>query len=235
MDEFAKEKGIEENDLKELLAKGKEKLLAERAKRIRPQLDDKILLGWNALMITAYCKAYAATGNEEYRSVAIKAMSFVEDKFKNSNGSFFHTYKSGEAKIDAFLDDYAYLIEAYIHLQEIIGNQYYLENAKLLTEFVIDNFGTGENGYFYYTHKNQHDAIVRKKEVYDGATPSGNSVMVGNLVYLSIIFDNKEWNMMAMETIKSIAAVIIKYPTSFGVWASKIQGIAYGIKEVVLL
>jgi len=235
LDEFAKDKGINENDLKELLAKGKEKLLVEREKRIRPQLDDKILLGWNALMITAYCKAYAAIGKEEYRQVAIKAMGFVEDKFMNNNGSFFHTFKGGEAKIDAFLDDYAYLIQAYIHLQEITGNQVFLESAKLLTEFVIENFGTEQNGYFYYTHKNQHDVIVRKKEVYDGATPSGNSVMAGNLIYLSIIFDNKEWNAMAMDAIKSMASVIIKYPTSFGIWASAIQAITYGIKEVVLL
>ena len=104
-----------------------------------------------------------------------------------------------------------------------------------MTEFVIENFGTEQNGYFYYTHKNQHDVIVRKKEVYDGATPSGNSVMAGNLIYLSIIFDNKEWNAMAIDAIKSMAAVIIKYPTSFGVWASSVQAIANGIKEVVLL
>lgn len=232
---LATEKGIEVAELQDLLARSREKLMAVREKRILPQLDDKVLLGWNALMITAYCKAFAAIGNEGYKEVALKAIDFIEKKFKRSENSFYHTYKGGEAKIEAFLDDYAYLIQAYIHLQEITGNQYFINQADAITNFVIEHFSTEEKGLFYYTNQQQQDVIVRKKEVYDGATPSGNAIMVGNLIYLSIILDNKEWNRMATNAIKSMSTAIIKYPTSFGVWATILQSITNGIKEVVVL
>ena len=235
LDEFAADNGLDITSLQNLLARSREKLMAVRDKRIRPQLDDKILLGWNALMITAYCKGYAATGNDAYKQIALKAIGFIENKFRRGDNSFYHTYKGGEAKIEAFLDDYANLIQAYIHLQEITGNQYFIEQAKALVDFVIDNFGADQEGFFYYTHKQQQDIIVRKKEVYDGATPSGNAVMVGNLIYLSILLDNSAWNAMALNAIKSMATAIIKYPTSFGVWASILQSITNGIKEVVVL
>ena len=235
LDAFAADKGMDAKQLQTFLANCREKLMTERDKRIRPQLDDKILLGWNALMITAYCKAFAATGNEDYKTIAVKSIGFIAHKFKKSDGGYYHTYKQGEAKIEAFLDDYAYLIQAYIHLQEITANPSYLESAEQITEHVIENFSTEQSGYFYYTPKHQNDVIVRKKEVYDGATPSGNGIMVGNLIYLSIILDNKEWHTMAIDAIKSLGPAILKYPTSFGVWASILQSITNGIKEVVLL
>ena len=184
-------------------SKWKEKLMARRKGRIRPLLDDKILSGWNALMITACCKAFAAIGDESYRELAIKSMLFLEEKMMgNGIYYFFHSYKEGvsgnrenedRAGIPAFLDDYAYLVEAYIQLQEVTGDVSYLNRAKSLTEWVIEHFSEEENGYFYYTHEGQDDLIVRKREVYDGATASGNSVMASNLLYLGTVFDLEEW------------------------------------------
>lgn len=232
---FAADKGLEEDYLQTLLATCREKLMAVRDIRIRPQLDDKILLGWNALMISAYCKAYAATGIGSYKIIAVKAIDFIENKFRKSDGDYFHTYKEGEAKIEAFLDDYAYLIQAYIQLQEITANESYLQSARQLTDYVIENFSAEQKGNFYYTHQHQSDVIVRKKEVYDGATPSGNGIMAGNLIYLSLIFDNKEWYTKAVDAIKSLGPAILKYPTSFGVWASVLQSITNGIKEIVVV
>ncbi|MCU0321796.1 MAG: thioredoxin domain-containing protein [Chitinophagaceae bacterium] len=231
--EFALENSLTEEELTIFLEQCNNQLLSERNKRIRPALDDKILLGWNSLMITAYCKAYSATANEKYKQIAIATIAFLEEKFIQLDGSWYHTYKNNQAKIPAFLDDYAYTIQAYIHLQEITGNQVYLEKAATLTSYVIEHF-SDEGGLFYYTHQNQNDIIVRKKEVYDGATPSGNAVMTQNLVYLSIVYNNLTWANRAENNCILMANALVKYPTSFGVWAAILQQKIVGTKEIVI-
>ena len=116
--------------LKAIIQKGKTVLLAERNKRIRPALDDKIILGWNALMNTACSKAFAATGNNQYRQLAIDNMHFLFEHLKNSNGDYYqHTWKNNKARNFAFLDDYAFVIQALLHLQEITGDMEWLLKA----------------------------------------------------------------------------------------------------------
>ncbi len=232
--EFAKKQQISEKVLDEMLLESGEKLLKIRSQRIRPQLDDKILLGWNALMNVAYCKAYAAIGDESFKEKAISNMNFLEKVFKGKDGNWFHTYKGGKAKIAAFLDDYAYLINAYIHLQEITGKGEYLQKARVVTEWVICHFVEESTGFFYYTHNLQKDVIVRKKEVYDGAVPSGNAVMVHNLLYLSIVFDKKEWNDRSRDLLVSLGNAILKHPGSFGIWATAVQSFTHGMMEIAI-
>ena len=235
IEETAELLGISSESLSVSLEKSKKIVLAERAKRIRPATDDKILLGWNALMNTAYSKAYAALGLTAYKQRAIDNMAFLSLKMAKSDGSWNHTYKNNQAKLPAFLDDYAYLIQAYIHLQEITGNGDYLLQAKALTEMVITHFTESETGFFYYTHAQQTDVILRKKEVYDGATPSGNAIMALNLHYLSMIFDLKEWDLQASRMINSLQNAILKHPGSFGVWASLIQILQAGTIEIAIV
>ena len=219
-----------------ILKNSLQKLLAQRNKRIRPITDDKILLGWNALMVTALCKAAAALGEEKYKELAEKTMAFMLKVFKKSHNSFecFHTYKNGIAKYPAFLDDYACLIQACIKLQEITSDVQYLDWAKEITQFVIDNFKDEATGYFFFTHKNQKDIILRKKEVYDGATPSGNSIMAENLYYLSVVFDNSGWYKLAEKITTSLAPAILRHPTSFAIWASLLLKHTFGINELVI-
>ena len=234
LQDFAEKKAIEVNDLKAILEHCHHILMAHRNSRMRPQLDDKILLGWNALLITALCKAFAATGIENYKELAINNAKFIEYKFANKDASYQHTYKNNHAKIPAFLDDYAYLIQALIHLQEVAGDSKYLLQAKYTTEFVIENFSEANTGYFYFTNQYQSDVIVRKKEVYDGAVPSGNAIMVANLKYLSIIFDKKDWLERSINMMEALSNAIVKHPTSFGVWASNLQLQTEGFKEIVI-
>lgn len=231
--DFAERKAIEVHDLKAILQRCMAKLMLQRNTRIRPQLDDKILLGWNALMITALCKTYAATGVDNYKNLAVANYNFIENKFVNVDGSYAHTYKNKQARIGAFLDDYAYFIQACINLQEITGDTSYLLKAKSTTEFVINNFIEVETGFFYFTHQHQTDVIVRKKEVYDGAVPSGNAIMATNLYYLALTFDNKEWMAHSLDITQSLGMAIIRYPTSFGVWAGLVQLHTQGVKEIV--
>ncbi len=231
---FAARMHIDEMELVSILSAARQKLLEYRSQRIRPQLDDKILLGWNALMNTAYAKAYAALGENAYREKAISNMAFLEEKMSGDHGHWCHTYKNGQAKLPAFLDDYAYLIQAYIHLQEITGIGEYLHTARRLTEFVLTHFREEESAFFFYTNKDQSDVIIRKKEVYDGAIPSGNAVMAGNLLYLSIVYDLKGWRTLSEDMVSSLGKAIVRHPTSFGVWAQNLQLISQGMLEIAI-
>jgi uncharacterized protein len=212
----------------------RQRLLEHRSRRIRPALDDKILLGWNALMNMACSKAYAAVGNERWRQWAIDNMNFLRTRMKGAGIHFYyHSYK-GAARIPAFLDDYAFLIAALLELQEITGDIAYLEEARNITVQAIAHFGEEETGFFYFTHDKQTDCIVRKKEIYDGAIPSGNSMMASNLLYLSIIYDQPDWEERARRMAAALNRPVTAYPGSFGIWATLYQAITYTIPEIVL-
>ncbi|THU41453.1 thioredoxin domain-containing protein [Niastella caeni] len=235
LEAFALEKNISEGSLQELLQQCREKLLQQRENRIRPLLDDKILLGWNALMNCAYSKAYSTFGNSRYEQVARENMDFIWERFTRDGLNFFHTYKKNVARYPAFLDDYAYLIQALILLQEISGNADYLYKAKSLTEWVMERFSEEETGYFFYTNKDQQDVIVRKKEVYDGAIPSGNAIMAFNLQYIGVVFDLSGWRERAIKMCAGLQQAVHRYPGSFGVWATMILSIVGGVAEIAII
>lgn len=223
LETIVEELGYAVPDIAEKLAECKQKLLTARVKRIRPALDDKVLTGWNALMITALCKAFAATGNFSYRDKAMAAMRFLENHVRDDQGQWLHTYQKGRSKTPAFLDDLAYLAQAYIHLQPVICDVECFAKAKTIVEYVLENFLDESGGMFYYTGRSQTDVVVRKTEVYDGALPSGNSVMLYNLQVLSEVFGKTEWAVMAEKMLTPMLNALSKYPVSFGNWCLLLQ------------
>jgi uncharacterized protein YyaL (SSP411 family) len=228
--------GISESELLLTIQNCNAVLMVERNKRVRPQTDDKQLLGWNALMNTAFSKAYAATGNKNYLIRAQQNMSHLFECFKNSNGDgWLHTYKNGHAKTPAFLDDYAYLIEALIQLQMVSGDFHWLEKAGEITDYVNDHFMESDTGFYFYTHDAQADVILRKKEVYDGATPSGNAVMASNLFHLGVVYGSDKYLSLSKRTCSSLLPAITKHPGSFGVWASVLLLQLVGLREITLI
>ena len=235
LEQFAKQKNIAIEELQSIIQTGKQRLLFERSNRVRPGLDDKAILSWNALMNSAYSKAYAATGNPHYKEIAEKNMQFLLSSYDDGSGLLKHTWKDSKAKFPAFLDDYAYLISALIELSQITGNHDYIEKAREFTQSVIENFGDPESPFFYYTNKSQEDILIRKKELYDGAIPSGNAVMAHNLYRLSILLDMRQWMKKAETMVSSLVEPIIKYPTSFAVWLSVLFEIISGTKEIAVL
>lgn len=236
METFAATNGIEIERLSELLERGKQKLLEKRSARTRPQLDDKVILGWNAMMNSACSKAFAATGNVEYRQLAVDNMHFVLENFKTgTREDFYHTWKDGKAKYPAFLDDYACLVQALIDLQEVTGERMWLDRAASITETVIEKFEEESTEFFYYTKIDQSDVIVRKKEMYDGAVPSGNATMAYNLYQLGLLLDRDDWKKRSRGMVASLGQVVIKYPGSFGVWAALYQEMVAGTLEIAIL
>lgn len=234
LDQFAASRGLSKEEADRRLGNSRRLLLRERSKRVKPLLDDKILLGWNALMVSALCAAFSITGKEVYRKQAIHTLEFLSTAFFDGK-NWLHSYKEGRARHFAFLDDLAYLIEALINLQEITGEQRYLEQAQALVNYVMNGFSEADRPYFYYTHADQKDLIVRKVEVYDGATPSGNAVMARNLYALGVLLDNTDWRERSVQMVQGLFSLIEKYPSSFGVWAELAQGFCRGIPEIVLV
>jgi uncharacterized protein YyaL (SSP411 family) len=217
------------------LEKIRSRMLQARGRRVRPGLDDKQLVSWNALWNTALSKSFAATGEERYRRLAERNMDWMRKVFYGPENTLLHTYKLGQAHIPGFLDDYAYLVQALINLQEITGRTELLDEAKKLTEVILRDFSSEDSPLFYYTNQEQKDVIVRKREVYDGAQPSGNAVMAFNLRYLGIVFEKVEWSRKAMAMTLAMAGSAVRYTGSFGCWAMEIMAWVDGCAEIVVV
>ncbi|HEY2726740.1 MAG TPA: thioredoxin domain-containing protein, partial [Parafilimonas sp.] len=155
---------LNEQALSTLLKKSKQILFEARQQRVRPLLDTKVLLSWNALLIKSLCKAYAAFGNKEYLFIAERNILFIEKNLQSMNGKYYHSWNKTINNQQAFLDDYAALIQAYIFLSQFTSNTDYLIKAKELNEKVINDFSDEEKTFFYFTAADQTDILIRKKE-----------------------------------------------------------------------
>jgi uncharacterized protein len=219
-DFFAQKNNINEDFLRQKMSEARAKLFAVRSERVRPSLDDKILLAWNALMCSAYTHAFQALQEEKYRTVALRNIDFLIEKFEQTTPNhFFHTYKNELAKYEANLEDYSYLIAALLDVYEICFDKKYLTKAKALSEIVIENFYDAASGLFYFAPISQKDLIVRRKELYDNAMPSGNATMAHNLQRLAIIFEKNDWKKIVQSLLKAIENTAKRYATSFARYA----------------
>ena len=234
--EFVKDKNIDIDLFEGLMENCLLKLKVERNKRVPPALDDKVILSWNGLMLKAIAKAAVVLQDSKFLQLAQNNYHFLMANFTIAGTyKLQHTWKGGIAKYPAFLDDYAFFIEASLELYNLNFDPSFLQTAKNFCEFVIENFSDEDALFFYFTHKDQKDILVRKKEVYDGATPSANAVMASNLFKLSTIFENSEWRIRANKMLLMIAETITKYPTSFGVWAAVYLHQLIGTNEITVV
>lgn len=165
----------------------REALLLARSKRVRPHLDDKILTSWNSLMISALAKGAQVLGDESYRLAARQARDFIAKKMIITDGILLRRWRDGEAAIPGFLDDYAFFVQALIDLHETDFNDADVELARKLTADMRNLFEDQENGGFFATVEGDEHLVMRMKEDYDGAEPSGNSIAILNLLRLGQI------------------------------------------------
>lgn len=166
------------------------KLFETREKRIHPHKDDKILTDWNGLMIAALAKAGQAFDEHSYINAARQAMEFIIKNMQSPDGKLLHRYRDGEAAIPAFIDDYVFLIWGLLELYEATFDVSYLSYALELNNDAIRYFWDDKTGGFYFTAKDSEQLIIKQKEFYDGAIPSGNSVAMLNLFRLGRITAN---------------------------------------------
>lgn len=211
----------------------KTKLFEFRASKIRPATDDKTLLSWNALMNLALTKAGQVLENEDYRRKATAHMQWLLQTFVTSEGALLHTWKDGKARISANLDDYAYLVQALLQLASATGEIRWIPEAKNWLEYVLEHFQHESGSFFYFTSDLQKDIPVRKLDLYDGATPSGNAVMAHNLLWLGLCMENHNWLEQAHFMMRQTASTALRYPYSFGNWCILVQRYTKEPKTIV--
>jgi uncharacterized protein YyaL (SSP411 family) len=196
------------------LAPLKEKLLDHRSKRVRPGRDEKVLTNWNSLMISALADGYKVTGNEKYRSAAITAADFILHKM-TVKGRLLHTFAHGKAKLNGYLDDYAYFTQALLDLAAIDGNPDWLNNAISLTETTLKHFRDSHSGEFYYTSDDHEPLIARPKSQFDGSVPSATSCTAFNLIRLDRISNNDQYRQAAEKLLQNYEPYFDKMPDQF--------------------
>ena len=202
--EIAAKYKLTEAELVVRIAEVRKLLLAERSKRIRPALDDKILTSWNALMLKGYCDAYRAFDKAEYLEKALQNAGFINTHIKSDDNSLYRNYKNGKASIPGFLDDYAFSIQAFISLYQVTFDEKWLQEAQQLTEYVLTHFYDSDSGMFYYTSDTEPSLIARKMEISDNVIPSSNSEMSKNLFILGHYFYKEDYIEMAWKMLNNI-------------------------------
>lgn len=202
--EFARSKGIEQADAVTRINAARTKLFAHREKRVHPFKDKKVLTSWNGMMISAFCRGAQVTGEASYRMTAERAAQFILDHVRDSDGRLLRTWGGGRAKISAFSDDYAYMTAALIDLYETTFDPKWLEAAEQLANRLLSDFFDAENGAFFTTDGRDATVLLRRKDVYDGATPSGNSVAVNAFLRLAFHLDRADLRDAAMKTISAM-------------------------------
>jgi uncharacterized protein YyaL (SSP411 family) len=234
IESIAKQLNMDPEELQASLESSRSKLFQEREKRIRPLRDDKVLTDWNGLMIAALARASRALDKQEYLDLAEKAALFILEKMVTPEGKLLHVYKDGDASIPGFLDDYAYLIWGLIELFETTFNPKYLSKAKELNSKMLERFWDDQGKGFFFTSDESEVLLVRQKQAYDGAIPSGNSIAVMTLILLARILGDADLEQKATETLETFSNDIVRSYTGFGmmlIGLDFIQGPSY---EVVI-
>jgi uncharacterized protein YyaL (SSP411 family) len=211
------------------------KLLQGRSTRVRPGLDDKVLTDWNGFMIAALAKAGSALGEPSYIDAAEQAVAFVLKTLKRDEGRLLHRYRDGEAAIAGHLDDHAFLVWGLLELYEATFDARYLEEANSINKAMLDNFWDEEAGGFYLTAADGEELLVRQKETYDGAMPSGNSVAMLNLLRLSHLTGDTDLVKRASEMGATFSAEVGKMPSGYTQMMSALDMALGGGQEVVIV
>ena len=201
--------------LKESVETARQKLFAVRNKRVHPHKDDKILTDWNGLMIAALAKGAQAFDEPKYAEAAKRAADFILTGMRREDGRILHRYRDGHTAILANVDDYAFLIWGLLELYETVFDVDYLQAALDLNSEMIKYFWDEKDGGFYFTAEDAEELIVRQKEIYDGAIPSGNSVAVSNLFRLSRITANTDFEDKANKIMLAFSKDVESAPSGY--------------------
>ena len=212
----------------------RQKLFEYRKKRVHPYKDDKLLTSWNGLMIAALSYGSRVLGVREYSLAAQKAVSFIENNLRDTNGRLLARYRDGESAYPAYVDDYSFLIWGLIELYEATFKPDYLKLALDLNDQLIKYFWDNENGgLFIYGHDNEQ-LISRPKEIYDGATPSGNSVSTLNFLRLARLTGKHELEDLAQQQFKFFGGTVKDYPTGYSYFLMALLFLTSKTKEIVI-
>jgi uncharacterized protein YyaL (SSP411 family) len=223
------------NKLHDKLEGARRKLFEAREKRVHPRKDDKILTDWNGLMMAAFAKGAQVFGEPLYEAAARRAADFILAQMTDTRGGLYHRYRDGEAAVSAFLDDYAFLTWGLIELYETTLEPSYLHRALNCTSMMLKHFWDKETGGFYFVADDTDKILLRKKEIYDGAVPSGNAVAMLNLMRLARLIAHPDFEEKAAHISRTFSNTVSQSPgayTQLMIALDFAQGPAY---EVVIV
>lgn len=237
LSELVKKHDLSASEIQEKIDAIREELFSERAKRIRPGLDDKALTSWNALMLKGYLDAYQAFGNMEYLETALRNAQFIKQKMLQKDGRLNRNYKDGKSVINAFLDDYALTAEAFITLYQVTFEEDWLYTAKDLIDYSIVHFFDTDSGMFFYTSDIDPPLVARKMETSDNVIPASNSIIAKDLYLLGLYFYNKDYLDKARQMLSNMYPSIKDGDqTSFySNWCSLLEMIVHPPYEVAIV
>jgi len=230
----AEKAGVTLDELNASLSQSKRKLFEVREQRIKPDRDEKVITAWNGLMLASFAEAGVVLDRPDYLDVARKNARFILTKLQR-DGFLLRTYKDGVAKFNAYLEDYAFLIEGLTTLFETSGEIEWLNAALSLTERMVEEFWDEDNAGFFFTGTSHEKLIVRSKDYFDNATPSGNSVAASVLLRLGILTDSEHFRNLAVSVFREVADSIRKYPSGFGYALSGLDFLLSTPKEVAII
>ncbi len=213
--EIAADLEMSEQAFRKGLEGAREKLFASRERRIHPHKDDKILTDWNGLMIAALAKGASAFDQPGYAEAAGRAVDFILENLRSPGGRLLHRYRDGEAAVAAHADDYAFLIWGLIELHEATFETRYLKAALDLNNELLSHFWDDQVGGLYFSADDGEKILVRRKEIHDGAIPSGNSVAASNLLRLGRITATSHFEEKAMRIGRAFSGVVSESPSTF--------------------
>lgn len=220
--------------LHQRLAAIKDTLYATRTHRVHPGLDDKILTAWNGLMLASLAEAARVLGREDYKQAAIRCGDFLLDNLRTTEGRLLRTYKGGFAKLNAYLEDYANLIDALIELYQLTFDEKWFTTACELADFVLNHFAAQDGGFF--DTSDDHEAlIVRPRELNDNAAPSGNSMFATQLIRLAAYTGESRYDQPARNTLRLLSEALKQYPQAFGQALIAVDMLVNGLDEVAVI
>jgi uncharacterized protein YyaL (SSP411 family) len=216
LSEFAAVLGLDKEELERMLAQCRAKLFAVRDDRVPPGRDEKVLVSWNGLMMTAMAMAAPILGEERYAQAAQNAAKFILKEMRTADGGLLHSFKDGQARLNGYLDDYACLLDGLAELYQATFEAHYLEEALALSEHLVSRFADAENGGFYYTASDHEELIVRQKDSQDNATPSGNAMAATALLKLSRLCGRTDLEDRAVNTLETLSGQMQSAPSASG-------------------
>ena len=216
--EIAEQFNIKVHELKQTINESLSVLKKERGKRSKPRLDDKILTSWNGLMLKGLVDAYRYLGEEAYLDLALKNAAFIEREMIRDNHSLFRNHKAGKSSINAFLDDYATVIDAYMALYEVTFDEQWLGLTKQLLDYAKEHFFDKASGMFFYTSDEDQSLIRRTIEVDDNVISSSNSMMAINLFKLHKLYPDEGYGSLSEQMLKNVQKDFDRRAQSFSNW-----------------
>ena len=208
-------------------------LYIKREKRSKPRLDDKCLTSWNAIMLKGFVDAFKALEDKKYLDLALQNAHFIIKNLWSSEGNLFHNYKNEKSTINGYLEDYCFVIFAFISLYEVTFDEKWLHYAKQLTDYSLEHFYDEKSGFFAFTSNLDEALITSHFETEDNVIPASNSVMGKNLFQLSLYFENSYYEKVSQRMLQNIIPNI-QYPSAYSNWMDLAMNYSEENKELAI-